>query len=78
MTTNRLIRLKTVLDRIPVSRSTIYEWMGQGKFPAPVNLSGGIVAWRESEVDAWIAGRPQNSTDDGPGVGVGVAEKQAA
>ncbi len=73
MTANRLIRLKVVLDRVPVSKSTIYDWMERGKFPAAVQLGGGIVAWRESEIDSWIAERPLNLTTDSPGVGEGVA-----
>lgn len=58
---NRLIRLKDVLAMVPVSRSTIYEWMGKGLFPESVHLGGGIVAWRESDVRQWIADRPTSS-----------------
>ena len=69
MTGSRLIRLKAVLDRVPVSKSTIYDWMERGKFPGAVRLGGGVVAWRESEVDSWIAERPLNLTTEGTGVG---------
>lgn len=69
----RLLRLKQVVDLIPVGRSTIYDWMGRGVFPKALNLGGGIVAWRESEVLAWIAERPVSSRDDDPGVSLGVS-----
>lgn len=54
----RLLRLPQVRDRVPMSRATIYEWVRRDKFPKPVNLGGGMVAWRESEIERWIAERP--------------------
>lgn len=69
---NRLLRLKQVIDLIPVGRSTIYDWMARDAFPKALNLGGGIVAWRESEVLAWIADRPIASNDS-PGVSSGVS-----
>ena len=36
-------------------RSSIYELMKAGRFPMAVKLSGGhAVAWRASEIRAWI------------------------
>lgn len=51
---NRLIRLKEVQQLVPLGRSTIYDRMNAGKFPKQVDLGGGIVAWREQEIFAWI------------------------
>ncbi|MDR8394894.1 AlpA family phage regulatory protein [Paraburkholderia sp. USG1] len=39
--------------------STVYRYLAEGKFPRPVELGGGRVAWLESEVDAWIASRAE-------------------
>ncbi|MBT0664524.1 AlpA family phage regulatory protein [Geobacter pelophilus] len=48
-TTDRLIRLNEVLERIPVSRSTWWAGVKSGRFPAPVrNLGPRIAAWRLS------------------------------
>ncbi|MDB5738250.1 MAG: hypothetical protein JWO65_1918 [Sphingomonas bacterium] len=70
----RLLRLKQVLDLIPVGRSTIYEWMAKSTFPQSVVMGGGIVAWRESGVHAWIAERPTTETSHSrPGVSEGVS-----
>lgn len=41
-----------------LARSTIYHLMSRGQFPRPVRLSVRAVAWRESDVTAWLASRP--------------------
>ncbi|MGQ0698263.1 MAG: helix-turn-helix transcriptional regulator [Panacagrimonas sp.] len=50
----RLLRLNEVLSRVGVSRSTLYAWISDGAFPAPVRLSQHLSAWPESSVSAWI------------------------
>lgn len=58
----RLLRIRQVQDRVPLGRATIYKRMKANTFPKPVELGGGIVAWRESEIESWIAGcQPQAS-----------------
>jgi prophage regulatory protein len=52
-----LIRLEAVKARTCLSRSTIYAYMREGRFPQPVSISERCVAWIESEIDAWIADR---------------------
>jgi prophage regulatory protein len=49
-----LIRLEEVQRRTGMSRSTIYRWMQEGKFPRSRSLGGRIAAWSEAEVEAWI------------------------
>lgn len=49
----RLIRLREVIDRVGLRKTALYARVRTGEFPKPVNL-GGVVAWVESEVDAWI------------------------
>ena len=56
----KLLRLADVRDRVPYSRSTIYQLIAQGKFPKPINLGARAVAWLESDIDAWIEARIQN------------------
>lgn len=49
-------------DMTALRKSTIYALMRMqdGAFPKPVRLAGGrAVAWKESEVQAWIAARPK-------------------
>ena len=47
------IRLPTVLQHIPVSRSTWWEGARTGRFPAPVKI-GGVTAWRAEDIRALI------------------------
>lgn len=53
----QLLRLKGVLARTGLSRSTMYAMIADGRFPAPVKLSVRCVAWPSDQVDAWIAER---------------------
>ncbi|CAH2797585.1 MAG: Transcriptional regulator, AlpA like [uncultured Caballeronia sp.] len=39
--------------------STVYRYLAAGKFPRPVEIGGGRMAWLESEIDAWIASRKE-------------------
>ncbi|MBN9504717.1 MAG: AlpA family transcriptional regulator [Altererythrobacter sp.] len=55
--TTRLIRLREVQHRVGLGRSTIYRWMAEGRFPSPVPLGGHAVAWKEEQIDDWIASR---------------------
>lgn len=49
-----LIRLDAVKTRTCLSRSTIYAYMRDGRFPQPIALSERCVAWIEAEVEDWI------------------------
>jgi prophage regulatory protein len=52
---DRIIRLKTVLARTGLSRTTLYRKMGEGTFPRQVKISVHGAGWRESAVNRWIA-----------------------
>jgi prophage regulatory protein len=56
-TRETLLRRKDVQARIGLSRSTIYALISEGKFPKPIPLTGRTVAWTQSSIDQWIAGR---------------------
>ncbi|QQV76495.1 AlpA family phage regulatory protein [Sphingomonas aliaeris] len=56
---HRLIRLKEVLDLVPLGRSTIYDRMTAGTFPQSLAMGGGVVCWRECEVLDWIEALPK-------------------
>lgn len=51
----RIIRLKEVMHKTGLARSTVYKYMAEKRFPASVQLGeGSCVGWVESEVDDWI------------------------
>jgi predicted DNA-binding transcriptional regulator AlpA len=55
-------RLWTIVERLGLKSSvTVWRWVREGTFPAPVNLnpSGTLIGWFEDEVDAFIANRPR-------------------
>lgn len=54
----KIIRLKTVLARTGLSRSTMYRKMKEGTFPKRVPISAHGAGWYESAVNQWIANPP--------------------
>jgi predicted DNA-binding transcriptional regulator AlpA len=40
-----------------VSPATIYRWVKEGKFPAPIHLGANMVRWKVSDIEVWIADR---------------------
>ncbi|MEG3148168.1 AlpA family transcriptional regulator [Sphingomonas sp. RT2P30] len=50
---DRILRLKTVLERTGLCRSTLYRKMENGTFPQNVHISVRCVGWRESAVTEW-------------------------
>jgi prophage regulatory protein len=53
----KLLRRPEVEARCGIGRSTIYDWIKRGDFPQPVKLGSRTVAWRESDVVAWLESR---------------------
>lgn len=64
MSGRKLLRVREVLDRTGLRRSTLYRLMAEGKFPRPRQLGMRAVAWVESEVEEWIGARPVAGTTD--------------
>ena len=60
LTGERLIRAKRVHGDeawTGLSKTQCYRLIERGEFPAPIKLGARAVAWRESEVQAWIDSR---------------------
>lgn len=51
---DRILRLKAVLARTGLSRSTMYRKMQAGSFPANVRISTRCAGWRESAIAEWM------------------------
>lgn len=51
----RIIRLKTVLARTGLSRSTLYRMIASGTFPRQQRIGVQATGWYQSEVEQWIA-----------------------
>ena len=50
-------RRDELLALLGLSTSTLYRLMANDEFPRPVRLTGNIVAWPESAISEWLAGR---------------------
>ena len=57
-----LIRLKQVLQFIPVSRSTWLAGVKAGRFPKPIKLSLRTTAWKVADIRALINDDVQNES----------------
>jgi prophage regulatory protein len=53
-TPDRILRLKAVLSRTGLSRSTVYRKMQNGTFPRNIKISTRCAGWRESAVADWM------------------------
>lgn len=54
---DRFMRRPEVQHATGLSRSSVYRLLEAKDFPAPIRLSLNMVAWLESEVQAWIEDR---------------------
>lgn len=58
-TPDRIIRLAEVELLVGLRRSRIADLVKRGDFPKPRQLSDRAIGWRQSDVDQWIASRPE-------------------
>jgi len=56
-----ILRRKQVEARTGLARSSIYQYVREGTFPAPIRLGAKSVGWIEAEVNAWLEARINNS-----------------
>jgi prophage regulatory protein len=52
-----IYRLRQVLQKVQVSRSTLYGWVKAGKFKKPVPIGERAVGWLASDVEEYIDSR---------------------
>lgn len=53
----RILRRREVEACVGLARSTIYEMVFRGDFPAPIKLGARAVGWIEAEIAQWLEGR---------------------
>ena len=58
MSSNELLRLPEVSAYVKLSKASIYALMSKKQFPKPKKLAERAVAWRKTDVDAWIDALP--------------------
>lgn len=50
----RILRIKSVLERTGLSRSTLYRKIRDGTFPAQIPISTRCMGWKESKISDWL------------------------
>jgi len=50
---SNFLRIKDVMKKTGIARSTIWLWVKEDKFPKPIKLSPRITVWSEDEIDNW-------------------------
>lgn len=63
-TPDRILRLKTVLERTGLSRSTLYRKVQTGTFPKQVRIATRCTGWREIAVNDWMRNPMFYSADE--------------
>jgi predicted DNA-binding transcriptional regulator AlpA len=53
----RVLSLQSVLELIPVSRTTLWRMERAGQFPRRIQISSNRIGWLESDVEAWLEKR---------------------
>ena len=53
-TAPRFLRISEVLDRVGVSRPTIYRCVAASEFPKQIAIGANSVVWLESNVTKWM------------------------
>jgi prophage regulatory protein len=51
---HKILRLPDVIDRVGLARSSIYAFVSEGRFPAPVKIGTRAVGWLDTDIDQWI------------------------
>lgn len=58
---DRILRLGEVMRKVGVGKTSIYEGVHKGTFPAPIKLGPRASGWLQSEVEAWLQERIEQS-----------------
>ena len=64
---HKMLRMKQLIEQTGLSRSTLYDMMDvkskryDSTFPRAIKLTEATVCWLESEVNAWLESKIQQS-----------------
>ena len=63
MTDTKLLRMKQLPNILSVSKSAIWNWIRNDKFPKPLKING-TSAWRTETIDEWIEEQETQGQED--------------
>jgi prophage regulatory protein len=53
----QIIKLNQVVEMTALARSTIYQYVSEKRFPAPIKIGERSSGWVLSEVESWLSDR---------------------
>lgn len=59
--TQQILRLKEVVSKVGLSRTTIYRLISKKAFPKQIKLGERSSGWLSAEIDAWLLERVNTS-----------------
>ena len=59
-TNDKVLRIKTVLGKTGLSRTTLYREINANRFPKPKKIGPRAVGWPESVINIWLESRPES------------------
>ncbi len=60
-----ILKLRAVMAKTGLGRSTIYAWVKLKRFPEQVPLGPGAVGWSQAEIECWLDAR-KRERESGP------------
>ncbi|MGD9662266.1 MULTISPECIES: AlpA family phage regulatory protein [unclassified Desulfovibrio] len=60
----RLLRIKEVLARLSISRSSFLEGCRTGRFPQPIKIGPRTTVWKAEDIDAFIENLGKQGADN--------------
>lgn len=58
----RILRIQEVCEMVGLARSSVWNLVKSGDFPAPRRLGPRAIGWRDDEIDQWILSRRVSGT----------------
>ena len=56
-------RAKDILPFLPFSKTTLFEWSKDGRFPAGKKLSPTMTAWSYADIHEWLNSHTSNTSE---------------
>ena len=61
----RIMRLKEVIEKTGLAKSTVYNLISQGKFPKQIDLGARSVGWVDTEIEEWLLSKIELRDSEG-------------
>jgi len=57
----KFYRVSQLVEMLNVSKSSIYLWVSQGKFPKSFKIGGGTSVWSDLDISEWIESKKKEA-----------------